>query len=185
MTRSRGPAWLRHRTTSQDEPRREARPCSASRPRSAGSIASTVSFEPLGAEAKALWPSMQARRGSVGSPDQHALDRWIAGEEAGAIGGRRVERRVAHRQLERLQLLDDLVERRPARTRPLHFRPADELVIAGEMRGKVGDVTADIGVKPLFRLGIDRKSTRLIKSLMRISYAVFCLKKKKKHQSNR
>src|SRR3546814_14913960 len=87
MTRSRGPAWLRHRTTSQDEPRREARPCSASRPRSAGSIASTVSFEPLGAKAKALWPSMQAHRGSVGSPDQHALDRRLAGEEASDIGG--------------------------------------------------------------------------------------------------
>src|SRR3546814_5775702 len=28
----------------------------------------------------------------------------------------------------------------------------------------------------------DRKSTRLIQSLMRISYAVFCLKKKKKKQ---
>src|SRR3546814_466469 len=53
------------------------------------------------------------------------------------------------------RFLDDLVERRPARTRPLHFRPADELVIAGEMRGKVGDVTADIGVKPLFRLGME------------------------------
>src|SRR3546814_7046351 len=30
---------------------------------------------------------------------------------------------------------------------------------------------------------IDRKSTRLLQSLMRISYAVFCLKKKKKQQS--
>src|SRR3546814_7673099 len=82
------------------------------------------------------------------------------------------------------RFLDDLVERRPARTRPLHFRPADELVIAGEMRGKVGDVTADIGVKPLFRLGMEivldrsEEHTSELQSLMRISYAVFCLKKK-------
>src|SRR3546814_2422237 len=31
---------------------------------------------------------------------------------------------------------------------------------------------------------IDRKSTRLIQSLMRISYAVFCLKKKQKNHFN-
>src|SRR3989442_2414530 len=31
------------------------------------------------------------------------------------------------------------------------------------------------------RVGLDRKSTRLNSSHVRISYAVFCLKKKKKH----
>src|SRR3546814_10463172 len=33
--------------------------------------------------------------------------------------------------------------------------------------------------------GIDRKSTRLNSSLMRISYAVFCLKKKKKTRTKK
>src|SRR5690554_7658474 len=35
------------------------------------------------------------------------------------------------------------------------------------------------GSLPLFFLGVDRKSTRLNSSHVRISYAVFCLKKKK------
>src|SRR5256885_3544772 len=35
------------------------------------------------------------------------------------------------------------------------------------------------------RIGVDRKSTRLNSSHLVISYAVFCLKKKKKHQYSR
>src|SRR5436305_5679992 len=36
----------------------------------------------------------------------------------------------------------------------------------------------------LYRLGRDRKSTRLNSSHVRISYAVFCLKKKKPHPAH-
>src|SRR3989442_10753737 len=39
-------------------------------------------------------------------------------------------------------------------------------------------------MKRHLRRPIDRKSTRLNSSHVRISYAVFCLKKKKKHPSN-
>src|SRR3989442_4957022 len=38
------------------------------------------------------------------------------------------------------------------------------------------------GLRGFPRDGADRKSTRLNSSHVRISYAVFCLKKKKKHQ---
>src|SRR3546814_4985478 len=155
---------------------------------------------------------MQARGGSIGAPEQDALDRRFAGKEAGAVRGRGAQRRVAHRQLERLQLLDDLVERRPARPRPLHFDPAGELVVAGEMRLQVGDVAADIGVEPFLRFGMEARldaferrdrvgdeialrnerrvelrseeHTSELQSLMRISYAVFCLKKKKTPYNN-
>src|SRR3989442_11093949 len=44
----------------------------------------------------------------------------------------------------------------------------------------VEDVTLGIGVEQ--RLRLDRKSTRLNSSHVRISYAVFCLKKKKKRR---
>src|SRR5436305_11366513 len=40
-----------------------------------------------------------------------------------------------------------------------------------------------VGVDELVRLRRDRKSTRLNSSHVRISYAVFCLKKKKKKRS--
>src|SRR5256885_3324289 len=40
------------------------------------------------------------------------------------------------------------------------------------------------GSKTTSRAPIDRKSTRLNSSHLVISYAVFCLKKKKKHQSD-
>src|SRR3989442_7714649 len=38
---------------------------------------------------------------------------------------------------------------------------------------------------PCRRQGLDRKSTRLNSSHVRISYAVFCLKKKNKHERER
>src|SRR5258707_11591850 len=53
---------------------------------------------------------------------------------------------------------------------------------------KVVNVEQHIGVRqhrtfrPAGRCDVDRKSTRLNSSHANISYAVFCLKKKKKHQ---
>src|SRR5258705_9559427 len=43
-----------------------------------------------------------------------------------------------------------------------------------------GSSCGSCGRKPIFMFGIDRKSTRLNSSHLGISYAVFCLKKKKK-----
>src|SRR3546814_15207969 len=64
-----------------------------------------------------------------------------------AVDGRRVERGVAHRQLQRLQLIDDPFERRAGRARPLHFDPANAFFVGREIGGGVGDVAAHIGVK--------------------------------------
>src|SRR3712207_8185386 len=68
-----------------------------------------------------------------------------------------------------------------ARLEVLHLRadlrhPADDLV--------PGDDRVD-GVLPLVAGGVqvDRKSTRLNSSHANISYAVFCLKKKKEHRT--
>src|SRR5258707_9794583 len=50
------------------------------------------------------------------------------------------------------------------------------------LRSKLGVYCGDVVEisQPLFPMGIDRKSTRLNSSHANISYAVFCLKKKKK-----
>src|SRR3989442_7936631 len=48
-----------------------------------------------------------------------------------------------------------------------------------------GDRSSDDLVEHLGEPGRDRKSTRLNSSHVRISYAVFCLKKKKKHTAAR
>src|SRR3712207_7264003 len=50
---------------------------------------------------------------------------------------------------------------------------------AGVLEAGADDVTADI--ERSIREHLDRKSTRLNSSHANISYAVFCLKKKKKH----
>src|SRR5690242_21599710 len=47
--------------------------------------------------------------------------------------------------------------------------------------GKVADLLGDHGESAAHVAGTDRKSTRLNSSHMSISYAVFCLKKKKKN----
>src|SRR2546422_8506584 len=52
--------------------------------------------------------------------------------------------------------------------------------VAEELRGAGYEVTTGVG-----RYGVDRKSTRLNSSHGYISYAVFCLKKKKKEHSSR
>src|SRR5699024_11645510 len=44
-------------------------------------------------------------------------------------------------------------------------------------------VTCDVGNIKLLPIRTDRKSTRLNSSHVSISYAVFCLKKKKKHKT--
>src|SRR5690606_22678804 len=44
------------------------------------------------------------------------------------------------------------------------------------------DSTHHLGVSPIFQTPTDRKSTRLNSSHVKISYAVFCLKKKKKNK---
>src|SRR5574341_677015 len=68
--------------------------------------------------------------------------------------------------------LQDLLELTP---------PKDVLLIIGDWNAKVG--SQDIpGVTGKF--GLDRKSTRLNSSHQLISYAVFCLKKKKKRNSD-
>src|SRR2546430_3208101 len=44
-------------------------------------------------------------------------------------------------------------------------------------------ITANVPANLIAQMGQDRKSTRLNSSHSQISYAVFCLKKKKKHHS--
>src|SRR3712207_7823705 len=69
----------------------------------------------------------------------------------------------------------------------LHAREgvlADELAAAREQLGRtVGDEVAHVGRVAALAGEEDRKSTRLNSSHANISYAVFCLKKKKKKKS--
>src|SRR5690349_23191089 len=73
-----------------------------------------------------------------------------------------------------------------AKDRPMSMRAIrDELREARENRCAAGAVVvftpahAPTGVAPFSLVGEDRKSTRLNSSHVEISYAVFCLKKKK------
>src|SRR5207302_10087118 len=58
------------------------------------------------------------------------------------------------------------------------FRSPDVLATAVAVARRIGKVPAVVGVCQ------DRKSTRLNSSHVKISYAVFCLKKKKKKKKN-
>src|SRR5690554_7455042 len=61
------------------------------------------------------------------------------------------------------------------------FEAGDYLMFGPETRGLPEDVRMQLPYEHWLRLPmIDRKSTRLNSSHVRISYAVFCLKKKKK-----
>src|SRR3989442_7116277 len=62
------------------------------------------------------------------------------------------------------------VERQRVRAEQLHVRTVREILVAGFRA--VRELFGDLG---------DRKSTRLNSSHVRISYAVFCLKKKKSY----
>src|SRR3712207_7468356 len=72
--------------------------------------------------------------------------------------------------------------RRPPRST---LFPYTTLFRSVERRGEVHEsaqpVEADRGDREVSGRGADRKSTRLNSSHANISYAVFCLKKKKKH----
>src|SRR5215469_11185515 len=63
--------------------------------------------------------------------------------------------------------------------RPIEFVSEDADVRRPQSRGQVNE-TAGVGNAFLPLGGVDRKSTRLNSSHVETSYAVFCLKKKKK-----
>src|SRR5690554_7279691 len=58
-------------------------------------------------------------------------------------------------------------------------------LLAGEPRGRRLDAGTHAARGPAARAAADRKSTRLNSSHVRISYAVFCLKKKKMNTSQK
>src|SRR3712207_7267068 len=77
----------------------------------------------------------------------------------------------------------DLVERLHKRRRDLHARGAGDASLRLRQiapGGPEADDHVDVGVLGVQALAEDRKSTRLNSSHANISYAVFCLKKKKK-----
>src|SRR2546430_8617741 len=72
--------------------------------------------------------------------------------------------------------------RRPPRSTLFPSRRSSDLEklrCMADRRERVADFVRDVGGEPAER-GEDRKSTRLNSSHSQISYAVFCLKKKKK-----
>src|SRR5262245_63887618 len=60
-------------------------------------------------------------------------------------------------------------------------RRLGEALRRGERRGLARDQAPEVGLPRVRNLPLDRKSTRLNSSHLGISYAVFCLKKKKKN----
>src|SRR5947209_9821904 len=85
-----------------------------------------------------------------------------------------------------------LCRRQPPRSPPFPTRRSSDLDVAGEQRGAAGRGVVHPGglpghvdalLRPHRPAGRDRKSTRLNSSHANISYAVFCLKKKKRKES--
>src|SRR2546430_13301505 len=74
-----------------------------------------------------------------------------------------------------------LMIRRPPRSTLFPTRRSSDLAITGTVQDSSGAVVPDL---PLTITNVDRKSTRLNSSHSQISYAVFCLKKKKKDIKN-
>ena len=66
----------------------------------------------------------------VGPPHQHSLHRRLARKQARAIDRRRIHRRIADRQLQRLQPFAHGLKRSASRLRPLHFDPARDVARA-------------------------------------------------------
>src|SRR5256885_9093430 len=86
-----------------------------------------------------------------------------------------------------------LMIRRPPRSTLFPYTTLFRSIVAIEFRNENAGFCAKasfdppqqgvvIGVELLNNVEVDRKSTRLNSSHLVISYAVFCLKKKKKHQ---
>src|SRR3989442_11918276 len=67
---------------------------------------------------------------------------------------------------------------------PMTVSPDKRFLIAGVRSKPFSAYTYSIDRRSGDRCCRDRKSTRLNSSHVRISYAVFCLKKKKKHENN-
>src|SRR5436309_9010078 len=72
----------------------------------------------------------------------------------------------------------------------LHVHPRGEIPVCMHAARRRGDGRRDhrrsaVAAKVDMHTGIDRKSTRLNSSHVKISYAVFCLKKKKKIRAPR
>src|SRR3546814_3372315 len=65
------------------------------------------------------------------------------------------------------------------RRRHAEFAHAVVDVVAGELAGAQRDVTLEVGAVRFAKIGRSEEHTSELQSLMRISYAVFCLKKKK------
>src|SRR5690349_23438670 len=98
-------------------------------------------------------------------------------------GGRRVgEREFAHGGTGLTELRDWLLEKTKAASRQIAVAIETPHGPVVEMLLEHGFVVFAINPKQLdrFRDRLDRKSTRLNSSHVEISYAVFCLKKKKK-----
>src|SRR2546430_3444640 len=93
--------------------------------------------------------------------------------------GPRLEARQQHAALVELVLPDPLLADAGARLDPRELTQREDL--RGRRAASLGDRLNAAGDE---RENRDRKSTRLNSSHSQISYAVFCLKKKKTHQTD-
>src|SRR5439155_18381139 len=89
---------------------------------------------------------------------------------------------LAALERERRKGVPSLVHRPVAKTRAPERGLPHALADVGDVQRPTGVARADVGAPQLARG--DRKSTRLNSSHVAISYAVFCLKKKKNRPTN-
>src|SRR3712207_8487952 len=95
-------------------------------------------------------------------------------------------RRVGPKRNRVVPVIEQLAEEHPDATIALRFRNDLELLVSVMLSAQTTDVNVNKVTATLFEKYrrpedyLDRKSTRLNSSHANISYAVFCLKKKKK-----
>src|SRR5690606_34805291 len=113
-----------------------------------------------------------------------AADRAVAGAQFVGLQGvddaKRVFRRTADVQVGDINVLDDVVRVDDEGRAQGH---AFFFVQHAQGAGQLAAVVGELPDRQLVQVGVDRKSTRLNSSHVKISYAVFCLKKKPRRDS--
>src|SRR3989442_3311970 len=153
-----------------------------------GCVAFSQANAPL-ADTQVLWRALQYAA-TFGFPVWlRAEDAWLAkggvshdGEVATRLGLPAIP---AFAETIALATLLELVRATRARVHVCRLSTAGAVEMMRAAKREGLPVTCDVGIHHLHLCDRDRKSTRLNSSHVRISYAVFCLKKKKAKQPNR
>src|SRR3546814_5574450 len=111
---------------------------------------------------------------------QPGVDQPCRGKSDDRLGQARIERLLME---ELIKMNDELKVHQPAGQK-LHVQPARRFLVGGHFAPHLHDIRPELRLIAALRQCRSEEHTSELQSLMRISYAVFCLKKKKKYKNN-